>query len=146
MMKRILPGIIATLIICSFIFGQRSKRNKSLSNVGSYSLLEFSRAISKDSILVTAFVDIPFRSLQFIKKNNSFFASYDVSIILKNNKGKRIYRKMWTDSIRTDDYIQTQSRLRTRKHFSNFTVAKNKYEIESELYDKDTRNKGSKNI
>ena len=146
MMKRILPGIIATLIICSFIFGQRSKRNKSLSNVGSYNLLEFSRAISKDSILVTAFVDIPFRSLQFIKKNNSFFASYDVSIILKNNNGKRIFRKMWTDSIRTDDYIQTQSRLRTRKHFSNFTVAKNKYEIESELYDKDTRNKGSKNI
>ena len=145
-MKRILPGIITTLIICSFISGQRSKRNKSLSNVGSYSLLEFSRAISKDSILVTAFVDIPFRSLQFIKKNNSFFASYDVSIILKNNKGKRIFRKMWTDSIRTDDYIQTQSRLRTRKHFSNFTVAKNKYEIESELYDKDTRNKGSKNI
>ena len=85
-MKRILPGIITTLIICSFISGQRSKRNKSLSNVGSYSLLEFSRAISKDSILVTAFVDIPFRSLQFIKKNNSFFASYDVSIILKNNK------------------------------------------------------------
>ncbi len=146
MIKRILPGIITTLIICSFISGQRSKRNKSTSNVGSYSLLEFSRAISKDSILVTAFVDIPFRSLQFIKKNNSFFASYDVSIILKNNKGKRIFRKMWTDSIRTDDYIQTQSRLRTRKHFSNFTVVKNKYEIESELYDKDTRNKGSKNI
>ena len=133
MIKRILPGIITTLIICSFISGQRSKRNKSLSNVGSYSLLEFSRAISKDSIVVTAFVDIPFRSLQFIKKNNSFFASYDVSIILKNNKGKRMFRKMWTDSIRTDDYIQTQSRLRTRKHFSNFTVAKNKYEIESEL-------------
>ena len=146
MMKRILSGIIVALIICSFISGQRSKKNKSLSNVGRYNLLEFSRAISKDSILVTAFVDIPFRSLQFVKKNNSFFASYDVSIVLKNNKGKRIFRKMWTDSITTDDYIQTQSRLRTRKHFSNFTVAKNKYEIESELYDKDTRNKGSKNI
>ena len=146
MMKRILPGVIATLILCGFAVGQQSKKNKSLSNVGRYSLLEFSRAISKDSILVTAFVDIPFRSLQFVKKNNSFFASYDVSIILKNNKGKRIFRKMWTDSITTDDYIQTQSRLRTRKHFSNFTVAKNKYQIESELYDKDTRNKGSKNI
>ena len=146
MIKKILPGVITILVICSFTFGQRSKKNKTLTNVGGYSLLEFSRAISKDSILVTAFVDIPFQCLQFVKKNNSFFASYDVSMVLKNNKGKRIFRKMWTDSITTDDYIQTQSRLRTRKHFSNFIVAKDKYEIESELYDKDTRNKGSKKI
>ena len=146
MIKKILSCIIMLFFMCNYSFGQRSKKSKGLSNVGRYSLIEFSRAISEDSILVTAFVDIPFQSLQFVKKNNSFFASYDVSIVLKDNKGKRIFRKMWADSITTDDYIQTQSRYRSKKHFSNFKVGKNKYEIESELYDKDTRNKGSKNI
>ena len=53
---------------------------------------------------------------------------------------------MWSDSIITDDYIQTQSRLRSKKHFTNFKVAKDKYVIESELYDKDTRKKGSKKV
>ena len=125
---------------------QRSKKGKTFGNVGRYNLVEFSRAHSKDSILVTAFVDIPFQSLQFIKKEKLFFASYDVSISLVNNKDKRILRKMWSDSITTDDYIQTQSRLRSKKHFTNFKVAKDKYIIESELYDKDTRKKGSKKV
>ena len=141
-------GFILVLFLFSVnnSFCQRQNKNKILSNVGNYSLIEFSKPFSKDSILVTTFVEIPFQSLQFIKKENSFFASYDVSISLRNEKGKRIFRKMWSDSIITKDYIQTQSKYRTKKHFVNLKVGKNKYVIDSELYDKDTRNKGSKKI
>ena len=141
-------GFILVLFLFSVnnSFCQRQNKNKILSNVGNYSLIEFSKPFSKDSILVTTFVEIPFQSLQFIKKENSFFASYDVSISLRNKKGKRIFRKMWSDSIITNDYIQTQSKYRTKKHFVNLKVGKNKYVIDSELYDKDTRNKGSKKI
>lgn len=142
----ILLWILIFSIISDTGFSQRSKKGKILGNIGRYNLIEFSRAYSKDSILVTAFVDIPFQSLQFIKKEKSFFASYDVSISLTNNKDKRIFRKMWSDSIITNDYIQTQSRLRSKKHYTNFKVAKNKYIIDSELYDKDTRKKGSKKV
>ena len=53
---------------------------------------------------------------------------------------------MWSDSIITNDYIQTQSKYRTRKHFVNLKVGKDEYVIDSELYDKDTRNKGSKKM
>ena len=53
---------------------------------------------------------------------------------------------MWSDSIITNDYIQTQSKYRTKKHFVNLKVGKDEYIIDSELYDKDTRNKGSKKI
>jgi len=145
--KKILSSIlILFLFSVDFSFSQRQSKNKTLSNVGKYSLIEFSKPFSKDSILVTAFVEIPFQSLQFIKKEKSFFASYDVSISLRNKKGKRIFRKMWSDSIITDDYIQTQSKYRTKKHFVNLKVGKNEYVISSELYDKDTRNKGSKKI
>jgi len=142
----ILLWVLIFSIISDIGFGQRSKKGKILGNIGRYNLIEFSRAISKDSILVTAFVDIPFQSLQFIKKEKSFFASYDVSISLTNNKNKRIFRKMWSDSIITNDYIKTQSKLRSKKHFTNFKVAKDKYLIESELYDKDTRKKGLKKV
>ena len=141
-------GFILVLFLFSVnnSFCQRQNKNKILSNVGKYSLIEFSKPFSKDSILVTAFVEIPFQSLQFIKKEKSFSAYYDVSISLKNKKGKRIFRKMWSDSIITNDYIQTQSKYRTKKHFVNLKVGKDEYLIDSELYDKDTRNKGSKKI
>ena len=142
----ILLWVFIFSIISDIGLAQRSKKSKTFGNVGRYNLIEFSRAYSRDSVLVTAFVDIPFQSLQFIKKEKLFFASYDVSIALVNNKDKRILRKMWSDSITTDDYIQTQSRLRSKKHFTNFKVAKDKYIIESELYDKDTRKKGSKKV
>ncbi len=127
-------------------FCQRAQKDKSISNVGSFNLIEFSRAYSRDSILVTAFVEIPFQSLQFIKKDKSFFASYDLSISLANKKGKRIFRKMWSDSVIASDYINTQSRFRSKKHFTNIKVGIDEYILFSELYDKDTRKKGSKKI
>tara|TARA_B100000941_G_scaffold157220_1_gene111559 strand:- start:65 stop:1339 length:1275 start_codon:yes stop_codon:yes gene_type:complete len=151
MEKRFVRKILGVILIIflfshNYSFCQRQSKNKILSNVGNYSLIEFSKPFSKDSILVTTFVEIPFQSLQFIKKEQSFFASYDVSISLRNKKGKRIFRKMWSDSIITNDYIQTQSKYRTKKHFVNLKVGKDEYVIDSELYDKDTRNKGSKKI
>ena len=143
-----ISGFILILFLFSvnYSYCQRQNKNKVLSNVGKYSLIEFSKPFSKDSILVTAFVEIPFQSLQFIKKEKFFFASYDVSISLRNKKGKRIFRTMWSDSILTNEYIQTQSKYRTKKHFVNLKVGKDEYIIDSELYDKDTRNKGSKKI
>ena len=143
---RKVSSVILIIFLLSFNYSlcQRQSKNKILNNVGNYSLIEFSKPFSKDSILVTTFVEIPFQSLQFIKKEQSFFASYDVSISLRDKKGKRIFRKMWSDSIITNDYIQTQSKYRTRKHFVNLKVGKDEYVIDSELYDKDTRNKGSK--
>ena len=109
-MKKILSSIlILFLFSADFSFCQRQSKNRTLSNVGKYSLIEFSKPFSKDSILVTAFVEIPFQSLQFIKKEKFFFASYDVSISLRNKKGKRIFRTMWSDSIVSKAYSQTQS-------------------------------------
>jgi len=126
------------------LIAQHSKRNQNMNNVGRYSLVSFSRPSSKDSIKVTAFIEVPFNSIQFVKRKNDFVASYDASIILQDDEGKQLFRRMWSDSIVTKDYIHTQSRLRSRKHHTNFNIGKEKYLLLSELYDKDTRKKGSK--
>ncbi|OUW38126.1 MAG: hypothetical protein CBD44_01885 [Flavobacteriaceae bacterium TMED184] len=134
--------IVATLF--NNYFGQNPKRKKNVDNVVQYSLVYFSRAVSKDSIKVTAFLEIPFKSLQFIKRKDGFHASYDASIMLQDKDGKQIIRNMWSDSISTKNYMHTQSKFRSRKHYTNLIIAKDKYIILSDLYDKDTRNKGSK--
>ena len=135
------------IIIGSFfdnVFSQGTKRKNLIDNVGKFNLVYFSRPVSKDSIKVTTFLEIPFNSLQFIKRNNGFYASYDASIVLQNKDGKQIFRNMWSDSIFTDDYIHTQSRFRSKKHYTNIKIDKGKYVILADLYDKDTRKKGSK--
>ena len=141
---------LVLFIVFLFIAGtdpvnaQRSKRNQNMDNVGKYSLVSFSRPISKDSIKVTAFIEIPFNSIQFIKRKDKFLAFYDASVMLQDKDGKQLFRKTWSDSIVATDYVHTRSRLRTRKHYTNFNIGKEKYLILSELYDKDTRKKGSK--
>ena len=113
MEKRSLKYLVI-FFLCYFItnidplLAQRSKRNQNMDNVGRYSLVSFSRPTSKDSIKVTAFIEIPFNCIQFVKRKNDFVASYDASIILQDEEGKQLFRSMWSDSIVTKDYIHTQ--------------------------------------
>ncbi len=136
--------ILLIIFSMDFIFSQRSKKDLNIGNIGQYGLVSFSRPIKKDSIKVTTFLEIPFSSLQFIKRNSDFIASYSASVVLKDSKEKQLLKKVWSDSIIVDEYVYTQSKLRTKKHYINFNIAKGKYEINSELYDNDTRKKGSK--
>ena len=143
-LRPVIAFIFLSLLSTDYIFAQRSKKKLNRGNIGQYGLVSFSRPINKDSIKVTTFVEIPFSSLQFIKRNSDFIASYSASVMLKDNKEKQLFKKVWSDSIVADEYIYTQSKLRTKKHYINFNVAKEKYEIISELYDNDTRKKESK--
>ena len=131
-------------IFTEFVFSQRSKKNRNIGNIGQYGLVTFSRPVEKDSIKVSTFVEIPFNSLQFIKRNSDFIASYSASVMINDNKKKQLLKKVWSDSVIVDEYIYTQSKLRTKKHYINFKIGKGKYEITSELYDNDTKKKGSK--
>ena len=143
-LRSVIIPIIIILFSTDFIFAQRSKKDLNSGNIGQYGLVTFSRPIKKDSIKVTTFVEIPFSSLQFIKRNSDFIASYSASVMLTDSNEKQLIKKVWSDSIVVGEYIHTQSKLRTKKHFINFNVSKEKYKITSELYDNDTRKKGSK--
>ena len=134
---------LASCLLFTCILAQRSNKNKIDDNVSRYSLVTFSRPFSKDSIKITTFVEVPFSALQFVKKNNQFLASYDVTIIAQNDEGSQIKRKIWSDSIKVSSYIETKSKIRSKKYYTNINVGKEKYTIISEVYDKDTRNKGT---
>ena len=143
-LRSVIISTLLTFFIMGLIFAQISKKDFNRENIAQYGLVSFSRPIKKDSIKVTTFVEIPFSSLQFIKRNSDFIASYSASVMIKDSKEKQLLKKVWSDSIVVNEYIQTKSKLRTKKHYINFNVGIGKYEITSELYDNDTRKKGSK--
>ena len=92
-MRSVIIPIIIILFSTDFIFAQRSKKDLNSGNIGQYGLVTFSRPIKKDSIKVTTFVEIPFSSLQFIKRNSDFIASYSASVMLKDNKEKQLFKR-----------------------------------------------------
>ena len=119
-------------------------------NVEKFVLAPFPVAIDADSVRVVAFMEIPYYSLQFIKKGDSFFAYYQASLGIRHTKKRQdIAQMVWSDSIKVDLYTDTRSIVKNRKHFTEFTVyADDQYEILGELQDLDTRKKGilKKNI
>ena len=146
MRNSILFLFLITLVWCNQRINQYSLRNQNRGNVERFSLIPFAKAISIDSIEVTAFIEIPFYTLQFIKIQSGFLASYEASIALNDKDGSQVGRKTWMDSIRVSDYESTKSKIRNRKHYANFSVLKKKYILFGELYDRDTRKKGTREI
>ena len=112
-------------------------------SVEKFSLVPFVEVVKKDSIKIVTFIEIPYSSLQFVKKNNSYIAYYQASISLKDDSGQNYLNKVWMDSMNVKNYTDTRSFIKNAKHFIglNVPIGKN-YEIIGELQDLDTRKKG----
>ena len=143
-LNRINILIVLLLTLLGFTHAQRMSRSKKQrTNVEKFVLAPFADAISSDSIRIVTYIEIPFYSLQFIKKGSSLIASYQASISIKDKKGKDLEHIIWSDSIITDIYTDTRSVVKNRKHFTEFVVSKgSQYELIGELQDFDTRKKG----
>ena len=148
MEKRYLNSIntlVSLLIFISvFVHAQRPARaKKQRMNVEKFVLAPFADAVSSDSIRIVTYIEIPFYALQFIKKGDSFIATYQASIGISDKRGQDFEHVVWSDSIITDIYTDTRSAVKNRKHFTEFIVPTgSQYELIGELQDRDTRKKG----
>jgi len=129
-----------------YLHGQNSARSRKgkINNVDKFGLTIFPKVISVDSIRVFTLLEVPFYSIQFIKKNKKFLASYNLAVSLQNDDGKEVGHMIWSDSIIVDSYQETRSITKSKKHAQTFTVTKKKYKIIAELLDNDTRKKGNR--
>ena len=132
------------VILSNSIYSQRFDRQKKpKSNVEKFILAPFTEVIDKDSVRIITFIEIPYSSLQFVKVDDLFLASYQASIGVKNKKDKDLDYQVWTDTIKVLDYFDTKTKIKNRKHFTSFNLPiGDKYQIIGELQDRDTRKKG----
>ena len=142
--------VIILIFWSAILFSQRlNSQKKSRSNVEKFILAPFPDAVDADSVKVVTFMEIPYHSLQFIKKESSYIAYYQASLSIRYYKGNEINNITWTDSIQVELYTDTRSTMKNRKHYADFNVPLGKkYEVIGELQDLDTRKKGllKKNI
>ena len=143
-MNRTFPLLLILILAQIPLFAQnRSRTKKSKINVEKFVLAPFPDAIDSDSAKIVTFMEIPYHSLQFVKKGDMFLAYYQASLSIRHKKGNEIGSVIWTDSIQVDFYTDTRSIMKNKKHFTNFNVPIGKqYEVIGELQDRDTRKKG----
>ena len=140
---------IRAFIFIFFIFGYLYSKNivknrkGKLNNVDKFLLSVYPKAIEGDSIEIFTLLEIPYYSIQFVKKKKSFVGSYNLSISLQDNSGKEIGHKIWSDSLILSSYKDTRAKLINRKYIHSFIIAKDRYKISAQLLDNDTRKKGS---
>ena len=148
MEKRFIGQLLIIFVFCLFwisnIGAQNIRQNnRKKTNVERFILSPFIEAADEDSIRIITFIEIPFNVLSFIKKEDYYLASYEVSVSIKEKNKNEFGHIVWSDSIKLSDYEETNSFIRNRKHFTSFIVPTgNTYEILAELQDNDTRKKG----
>ena len=137
------------IIISFFIINEESyaqfspRKSKEKAKVNKFNISPFIIASDKDSVNIVTFLEIPFSTLQFVKREYGYFASYQATIGLKAEDKMDRKHFSWIDSIIVENYIETKSLYKNRKHFHSFKVSKDyNYEIIGELQDLDTRKKG----
>ncbi|MFL2983751.1 MAG: GWxTD domain-containing protein [Candidatus Neomarinimicrobiota bacterium] len=144
-MKKVRIIFLIFFGISSLTYSQKFSRTKKIkTNVEKYVLASFIDVVNADSVRIVVFMEIPYHSLQFIKKDEIFLSYYQASIGIRKKKDKDADYFIFSDSIKVNNYSDTRSVLKNRKHFAEFTIPIGfEYVALGELQDLDTRKKGT---
>jgi len=92
-----------------------------------------------NSVKVLTYLTVPNRALQFVKDSGEFIADFETSITLQNEEGVQVGRRIWKNTLKTENYLETTANTIYSVYFNEFHVLPGKYKLISELLDKDTQ-------
>lgn len=82
---------------------------------------------------------IGYSELQFIKREDGFLASYEISPILYDRKGRQVSGQIWRDSLKVKTYEETRLKERFLTGQKSFFVNPDTYKIQVKLVDLHTQ-------
>ena len=139
----ILLILISLIVFIENIDAQNRARSKKKELIRQYTFSALSVADSKsDSIRILSYLVVPNNVLKFIKKSNVFESSYQAKITIKKKKGAQLGRKSWSNTLKTEDYLESTSDKISTIHFYEFKVPPDDYIVSSELFDKYSNESG----
>jgi GWxTD domain-containing protein len=132
--------VVLIWILCFNLIAQTRVSKK---NIEQYLLSAYTATIdNSDSIRVSIFMQIPYNSIQFVKRDTQFISQYEAAIAIQTKKGNQLGREIWQDSIIVDEYNLTKSNSKNRTLMASYKVPYGKYKIVGTLLDKDTKKVG----
>ena len=93
------------------------------------------------------FVQVPYSSIQFVKKDNGFYANYNITLSFTDeSKANIIFERNWKEKVRTTDFDQTLSRENFNLSYKTYDLTPGKYFVKCIVEDSDSRTASSKEI
>jgi GWxTD domain-containing protein len=93
-----------------------------------------------DKTRLDVFIQVPYTSIQFIKKDNSFLAGYNVTLTFYDKDKRNIlFERSWKEKITSNDFTQTVSRSSHNFSYRTFDLNPGNYTIRCILEDTDSR-------
>jgi len=91
------------------------------------------------------FVQVPYSSIQFLKRGNTFNASYNITLTFFDKDKKNIlFERMWKERLSTEHFDQTISRNNSNLSYRTFDLEPNNYIIRCVVEDADSRKSSSR--
>ena len=144
-MKRL---IVLWIIFNSIMFGQ-SELSAGVNPDAN--LLAFSYDVTnnksdvKGKTRLDIIVQVPYSSIQFIRKDNSYNAVYNVSVtFLDTTKKNVLFERIWKERVKTDDFDQTLSQNNFNLSYKTFDLNPGKYFLRCNVEDSDSRKTDTK--
>ncbi|MBD3290675.1 GWxTD domain-containing protein [candidate division KSB1 bacterium] len=91
---------------------------------------------------LNVYVEIPYDELQFLKSEESFFARYEFSVLVKDDDDNQVDGDIAQEEIIVEEYDQTNSRKKFSLSYLSFHLNPGKYKVSVLLMDIDTKKAG----
>ncbi|HED06107.1 MAG TPA: GWxTD domain-containing protein [Ignavibacteria bacterium] len=122
---------------------QNNTNNK---NMFYQDLLNFPSS-KKDLTRVDVYLQIPYKSIQFLKSDKQFTGSYTTTIsIFNKKKNKLIEEKIWKENITTGNFHETISKDNFSLTARSFYLSPGKYTIRTSVEDIDSKRDYTKKV
>lgn len=93
------------------------------------------------------FVQVPYSSIQFVKKDDGFYANYNITLSFTDeSKMNIIFERNWKERVKTTDFEQTLSRENFNLSYKTYDLNPGKYFVKCIVEDSDSKSASSKEI
>jgi len=137
-----LPILLLSLIP-SFLSAQTEMRQTKITIGPNYKVESITTAASEENLTnLDIYIKIAYDELQFIKFNELYRATYELSIIIYDESGDRQMGRVILDTITVGDFLLTNSREEFSIKKTSFLIKNDTYRIDIGVMDHDTRKTG----
>lgn len=93
------------------------------------------------------FVQVPYSSIQFVKKDDGFYANYNITLSFTDeSKMNIIFERNWKERVKTTDFEQTLSMENFNLSYKTYDLNPGKYFVKCIVEDSDSKSASSKEI
>ena len=136
---KLLILFIAVLSVNLLAQVERSRQNFEPLPVFYYDALNY-RSTQPGKTRVDLYVEVPYRTLQFVKSDNGFSARYTVNAsVMDGDNENLIVEKSWNEKVNSSDFQNTVSKSNYYLSAKSFDLIPNQYTIRCEVEDQDSK-------